>query len=555
MTCAHEWRFGLFTLGFAQLFACAEPPTPSVLVHEQVLTVQLQLGEPNKAVDILFVIDDSVSMAEEQVNLAANFGAFIEVLEAPDVEASYRVAVTTTDSGNPHCSADRSERGVLVDRPCTQRLDDFVVGELDVRDVACTDTCTLTDAELEVLPTTTAHDSIAKPRPWLENIDGKTNLAPGVAPADAFACFGPQGIAGCNFESPLESMYLALERVVDGQDPAYGFLRDEAITMIIFVTDGHDCSYAADGAEIFAPEGNRVFWSDPDATAPTAAVCWNAGVECVGDPSHYDSCDAVDRDIEGELTSSEDRAVLHPLERYIDRLQGIEDLRRELDPTPDRRVIVSLVAGVTDQGAVFHADADDPEVQDAYGIGPGCTGPNGIAAAPPVRLREFTEAFTPDNAFSICNPDYTPALQSIAEKIADQIRPACFPACVRDIDRATDIVEPDCYVEQRSPDRASEWVDECKRDADGYIIDPETMDYAMPADDVNFCYALLADDVGRTDDFTDDMSPECSELNYNLEFKLARRPGFPAPSGTSIYATCSLADHPQVDCPEIGEWH
>lgn len=45
--------------------------------------------------DVLFVVDDSASMAEEQENLSANFGAFLELLG--DTTADFRIGVTTTD--------------------------------------------------------------------------------------------------------------------------------------------------------------------------------------------------------------------------------------------------------------------------------------------------------------------------------------------------------------------------------------------------------------------------------------------------------------------------
>lgn len=552
MAHALRWNFGSFTAVLAaQLVACSEPPGAVVLVHEQTLTVQLH-RVPSEAVDVLFVIDDSASMAQVQANLAANFGSFMEVLDGL-AYTSYRVGVTTTDSGNPRCASDSSDRGALQLSPCTRRLDDFVAGDLDVRDVACNDVCTLTDAQLEIVATTTDHDSVAKPRPWLESIDGKTNLAAGVSMADAFECFAPQGVAGCDFESPLESMYLALDRVLDGQDPAYGFLRADATTMIVFMTDGHDCSFVEDWADIFSPEGDRTFWSDPGAAAPTSALCWNAGVECAGDPSHYDSCRAVDKDVDGELAIADDRAVLHPVERYIDRVQALEDLQRELDP--QREVVVSLVGGVANNGMAYFAEADDPEFQDLYGIGPSCAGSGGVEAVPPVRLLEFTEAFTPANAFSICDLDYTPALQAIALKnwFTGQIQPACFPGCVEDLDLATEALDPDCNVEQRPPGRDNEWIEECGRTPAGdYAIDLETMDYTMPTADVDVCYALLIDHGGQTDDFADDLSMECTDLNFNLEFKIARRPGAPAPGGTTIYATCSLSEIPQVYCPQLG---
>jgi len=44
--------------------------------------------------DILFVIDNSGSMSQEQTNLVANFPQFVSVLEASNLD--YRVAVTTT---------------------------------------------------------------------------------------------------------------------------------------------------------------------------------------------------------------------------------------------------------------------------------------------------------------------------------------------------------------------------------------------------------------------------------------------------------------------------
>src|SRR5205823_11080547 len=50
--------------------------------------------------DILFVIDDSGSMSEEQANLAANLGAFIDTLAASPVQNEFRIAVTNTSVDN-----------------------------------------------------------------------------------------------------------------------------------------------------------------------------------------------------------------------------------------------------------------------------------------------------------------------------------------------------------------------------------------------------------------------------------------------------------------------
>ena len=46
--------------------------------------------------DILFVVDDSGSMAVEQANLAANFKAFIDALAASPVKNDFQIGITTT---------------------------------------------------------------------------------------------------------------------------------------------------------------------------------------------------------------------------------------------------------------------------------------------------------------------------------------------------------------------------------------------------------------------------------------------------------------------------
>ena len=80
----------------------------------------------NKDVDILFVIDNSGSMGEEQGKLAGNFSSFISVLEDPAVKANYRIGITTTDNGNPWCGASTTpEAGKLVFESCQDRIGEF----------------------------------------------------------------------------------------------------------------------------------------------------------------------------------------------------------------------------------------------------------------------------------------------------------------------------------------------------------------------------------------------------------------------------------------------
>jgi hypothetical protein len=505
-----------------------------------------------KDVDVLFVIDNSGSMGAAQASLSAGFPAFLDVLEAEDVGANYRIGVTTTDNGNPYCETTGPEAGKLQMSSCRSRQSEFVFPNppTDVTAIACTDLCDIDD--LDIQPTTTDLDPEPRPRPWLENIEGKTNLpdadgdgTPDYTTVQAFQCFGPQGLAGCGFEAHLESMYKALLRSEKEDEPQYGFVRSNAILSVVIVTDEVDCSYNSDYGSIFLPAdmgGNEVFW-EPEPTGvtptgfPSSAVCWNAGVACTGGPGAYDECHAENYDLDGNVGAADDAAVLHPLSRYIGFMEDLEDQKRDF--TPNAEVLVALIAGVpagyeTEQAELVYADATGQEQHD-FGIGAGCV--NGeLHARPPVRERELAEAFEVGgqrNVYSICANDFAPALDSIADSIRDQLRPTCMPACVADTNPVTgDVVDPSCSLIQQSP-RPEGGIDE--------LDIPECDDGALP-DGADVCYVAV---VG------DDMHPQCSDEGWNLEFRLVRRQGVPAPAGTSVGATCQLSTNKAVDCPGL----
>jgi hypothetical protein len=536
-------------------------PDPGEIEHYSEGFAQLQLTRTH-GVDILIVLDNSSSMADSQAALAQNLGSFIELLEAPDIRADYRIAITTTDAGHPACPSSTPERGAFMLTPCTSRLDEFVAdgegGPSDVRAVACTDICGLDANDLAILPTTTDEDSTPRPRPWLENIRGRSNLGEGVDMRDAISCFAPQGVAGCDFEAPLESMHQGLLRAKDVTDPAYGFLRKDAALFVLIITDEDDCSPAPGAEEIFSPDGDKLFWYDKDAAAPTSAVCWNAGVTCIGDPSHYDSCEPTNKDLAGNEGVADADAVLQPIDRYTELLNELMADKRALDP--QQQPLIAVVGGAAFDGTLKFGDvADmDPKFQQTFGIGPGCTAPSGvpgspIRATPPARLRAMVDAITPGAVFSVCEDNWAPALEPVADIFWwgwNQLRPACFDYCALDTDDSTPVVEPDCILEQQLLDEQPEHIRECARDENGYVIDGN--DYQMPSDDVHVCYALLTDDAMWTPDMTDDMSAECSDENFNLEFKISRRTGHPAPGGTQVTATCSLSPDPTTSCPDLG---
>jgi hypothetical protein len=72
--------------------ACDSPPADAL---ERCSTSEVFAGKVKT--DILFVIDDSGSMDEEQANLSANLGRFIDRLAALPIQDDYQIGVTTTD--------------------------------------------------------------------------------------------------------------------------------------------------------------------------------------------------------------------------------------------------------------------------------------------------------------------------------------------------------------------------------------------------------------------------------------------------------------------------
>src|SRR5512137_566271 len=149
-------------------------------------------------VDILFVIDNSNTMVEEQENLAQNFPKLIARVEAitPPIK-SYHVGVISTDIG----------AGPFVTGTCEPKGDDGVLQHAP-RGSGCAPSYPL----------------------YLSG--------PGLQVAQDFACIAKLGTDGCGYEQQLESALRALST----QPANDGFVRPSAPLAIVFITDEDDCS-------------------------------------------------------------------------------------------------------------------------------------------------------------------------------------------------------------------------------------------------------------------------------------------------------------------------
>jgi hypothetical protein len=354
-----------------------------------------------RAVDILFVVDNSGSMGEEQAKLAIAIDTLVAALDEAVPPVDYRIAVTTSDNGNPWCGTTGPEAGQLRATSCRSRQSEFVFNGavvVDVTQQACLDVCSLETLDID------------DGKPWIDvhRSTGTTNV--GDAVVDNLRCMLPQGIDGCGFESQLESLWKSIRRSQTDSDPAYGFHRDTALLATIIVTDEVDCSYNNEWETIFLPDGNRVFWSDPMSASPTSAVCWNAGVACRGAGVY--ECHAVNLDVNGSEVADADAdadAVLRPVARYTDELLLLGAYAFAID-------------GVALDGSVVYADSlGDPQFQNDYGIGPGCETDDG-RAVPPVRIHEMTATVSDSvHESSVCAAGFEDGLATFAQGILSRL--------------------------------------------------------------------------------------------------------------------------------------
>jgi hypothetical protein len=478
--------------------------------------------------DVVFVIDDSPSMAERQRWLGEGF----RQIAAGHVltPTSLRVAFVTTDVGNPSCDASTRKDGELLLSSCRERLDDFTIGSgyehdpADARD-ACLELCSLD--RLELRPTTTTLDPTPRPRPWIEieierrGSSVELGMGDSSDPGDVLACAAMRGNAGCEHEAPLEALRRALERMHDASDPAYGFLRRSAHLVIVIITDEDDCS--VQDASAFDPNGARALWPDPEASRPPSALCVHAGIECSG-PDDALVCSTIHRDSTGRITDDPGAAVLQPVDTSHALLDGIMAAK-----DGDRRLYVELVAGFqwTGQLDLQLARSEGPFV-DEHGYAPGCDGPP--PAASPVRLLEWSKVISTrePSTLSACAPPQF--LESTAELLIDRTRPLCFTECAADLEPDDAALEPSCTVIEVDPDGFRRTLPRCLNASDDPTIPP----------DAEACWVALTGG---------ELSPYCREHGWNLEIQLYRGPRGATPD-SCLEITCEVSTTPTIDCPD-----
>lgn len=353
-----------YVVGLLVLAGCPDrevsrlDPVPVVVEH-----VDSPL-EINNDVDILFVIDNSGSMDEEQTALLANFDRFIDVLDnldggLPDLH----IGVVTSDMGG--CLGIASADGILHVAADSQLGGDRYIS--DVADPA-------TGARITNFP------------------QGTTTLT------DEFRKLATVGTAGCGYEQHLASMARAFTNPSNT-----GFLRDTAHLAVVILADEDDCSVTSDAV-----------FSDPSLGPPNDDFrCFVGGVTCDEDPfalGQHHNCRPRDPS-----------QYLHTPAEYVATLKGLKSPAVQVIVaaiTGDREPVIVI-------DNPDHPGQPDLRYSCEY---PNPTDPTDPQQAfPSVRIGAFVDGFAENGTqATICTDDLSGPIEEVGQLITNSVGNLCI---------------------------------------------------------------------------------------------------------------------------------
>ncbi len=365
-----------------------------------------------RPLDVLFVVDDSGTMVQEQAALAAAFPSFVDALtdtdELVDLHigfASSNLGTAPAGTGGTGCAGEGDEGHLLVAAGCPALTGDA---------------------------------------PSVENRVAAGGEAEGNYTGELAAqlqCMAQLGTDGCGFEQHLESMKRALEDDVANA----GFLRAKAHLAVIVLADEDDCSVSDRALFITQPEGDTR--ASPLGEL-TSFRCFEFGVAC-----------AEDGDGERELgersgCAPDDRSdYVEPIGTYAEFLTGLKGGRH-------RGAVATIVGDVEPVSVAVEPGLDrlwvEPECMVCPGgAADGCTiAESLVAAAPAIRLHALADRFSGRSQVEdICAYngksdalDYAAALGRIGERLRIDGGTRCLESVPADRDPATAGLQPLCEV-------------------------------------------------------------------------------------------------------------
>ena len=389
------------------------------------VTIRMPLTT-EKDVDILFVVDNSLSMADEQAKLARQFPKLIDALRSPKL-GPVKAGAVCNESNTSGCKIANVRIGVVSS--------DMGAGNYGV--------CAGNDRGQLQYKAKVGNCQPPRDR-WISYNEGATNIfGAGKDPIEkvkeAFSCIAQLGTSGCGFEQPMEAAMQALHPQLN-RNP--GFLRNDptsgkdALLAVVFITDEDDCS--ARIPTIF-DRMNPEF----DASIDLSFRCFLDGVSCAG-------CSGTNCAALGDRTQCKPKQgkYLYGVNRYIDFFKKLK--ASQYAGSGYGRVLMAAIAGPTNRVKVVPGSSGKGLAKECQVSGDGDSG-----AVPAVRIQALVHAFSAqlteteinaikakkaqgsywidekgafreENYTSICSSDFSPALRALGKRIVASLVPPCL---------------------------------------------------------------------------------------------------------------------------------
>jgi hypothetical protein len=440
--------------------------------------------------DLLFMVDNSLSMKEMQQKLYDQLPLFIQVLQQLKNPPSLHLAVVSSDMGAPGDST--------VALSCNH-------GQSGDFQSMAQGTC---------LGTTLTPGAT-----FITNADGMPNFTDGNI-ADVFQCIALLGDGGCGFENQLASIDAALgaQGLQPGQTPNppstnVGFLRPEAYLGIVILTNEDDCS-APSNTTIYSQNGYQQNIADPDG--PLTNYRCNGGprgAHYCQDPANGNAwtipplfpppdaqgtAAAPTLDLAGCIDNEQSpmgtgTSALTPVSQFISDIKSLK-------PDPDNQILVAAIAAPAapytvewlpeSQGTGTKPGELWPSVMHSCGTkgGPDVS-PTAQSATdssfgdPGVRISRFVSAFPNYVLASICDASYASSMAEIAKRLGQLITPPCITGTIENDGNG----QPECSVvehltdmQQNKKDRVVQSCAETNNAAPCWTLAPPPVDPTNP---------------------------------------------------------------------------
>ncbi|MBN2716535.1 MAG: hypothetical protein JXX14_11830 [Deltaproteobacteria bacterium] len=387
---------------------------------------------PYRSVDLLLVVDNSGSMSQEQEMLSTAIFTLYNELSNPvaggDVIDSIRIAVTTTDMGVSVGGEPYVDKDDQFDNPQVRcsGLGDNGAFQADYQNwvprvleghIACTDsathcpagwTCEALDGQSEKICMSQGYESseIECPdSPSHQIVQYVDNQIQSSIAATAACLVQATGTDGCNYEQQLAASVAGLSNTPE-------FVRADSLTVVIVVSDEEDCSLASnewhDLSELTKVTANLACGRYPEYLVAVEEI--KESLETAKRVAGGKKADIVFAGIIGVPIATTCQGTGENLSDCLNIKPGVNGTGTLADPEEVTRTTITGVIQYYFEYACERFQGDD-----AY-----------TAAYPGARYVRLAQQFADRGyIYSICNPDWSPAMEDIADMIIDKTKVTC----------------------------------------------------------------------------------------------------------------------------------